>query len=458
MSSLNKKASSYTEVNSVGTPVKKVSPEDTLVRLTLAHMLFEDTFYVDGKTSANMLQEAVAKVKPEFAISLAKTARYQYKLRHVPLIILREVIRSGNAKADDIADVINRPDEMGELISLYNKDGKQPLSHQLKHGLAKAFCKFNEYQLAKNDKNSAAYSVRDVMFMTRPKPTDEAQAELFKRIANKQMVTPDTWETELSAGANKKETFERLMAEGNLGALAFLRNLRNMTQAGIPSKVIRAYGAVVKVANVLPFRYIAAARICPEFEDMLEDMMYRSLANVEKIKGRTILVVDTSGSMGQAVSAKSDISALDAACALAILAREICEEVVIYATAGCDRSRKHATMLIPPRRGFALAAFIKGVEVRSKIGGGGIFLIQCMDYIAEQERANEAERVIVFTDEQDTGGRGFEPDKAKRLGSSNYIFNVGTNKNGVNSGKWTTVTGFSEAVFEYVKQVEKISA
>lgn len=455
MSSLNYKAKSgYTQVNCVDTPVKRITPENTLMRLTLAHMLFEDQFYVDGKSSANVLTSAIKAANPAFAMSLAKTARKQYKLRHVPLLILRELIRTGNAKAEDIAEVISRPDEMGELLALYNKDKKQPLSHQMKKGLALAFGKFNEYSLAKNDKNSAAYSVRDVMFMVRPKPANEAQEALYKRIADKQMVTPDTWETELSAGANKKATFERLMSENKLYALAFLRNLRNMTQAGIKSEVICDYAKTLNVDNVLPFRYIAAARIVPEFEDMLEEMMFRSTATINKIKGRTILVVDVSGSMHAAISGKSDLNRLDAACALAILAREICEEVVIYATAGDDYSRKHATMLIPPRRGFALADYIKSGDVQAKIGGGGIFLLQCMDYIDSKE-TSKPERVIVFTDEQDTGGRGFEPDKAKLLSKDkNYILNVGAYQNGVNSGKWETITGFSEAVFDYIKAVE----
>ena len=214
MSSLNKKVKNPapTVVNYEGLKVPKNTAENTLMRLTLAHMLFEDQFYIDGKSNAELLKSAVAACSPIFVTELAKTARTKYKLRHVPLLLVRELIRKNHIKADDIAAIIRRPDEMGELLALYNKDGKKPLSHQLKKGLATAFGKFDEYSLAKNDKNSAAYSVRDVMFLTRPKPVDEARALLYTRIANNQMVVPDTWETQLSAGADKKETFERLMA------------------------------------------------------------------------------------------------------------------------------------------------------------------------------------------------------------------------------------------------------
>lgn len=66
-------------------------------------------------------------------------------------------------------------------------------------------------------------------------------------------------------------------------------------------------------------------------------MMYRCLAEQPKLGGKTVLVVDTSGSMTARLSAKSEMSRMEVAAALAILARELCEEVVIYCTAAENR-------------------------------------------------------------------------------------------------------------------------
>lgn len=438
---------------------KNNTVESKLTRLVLAHMLFEKQFYVEGDENAKLVSELVKQAPPDFVAELAIKARSEYKLRHIPLYLCRELAKIGKLKAETLASVIERADELSEFLSLYWKEGKTPIANQVKKGLAKAFVRFNEYSLAKFDKNSASISLRDVMFLSHAKPTTPAMEALFKKVANNELTTPDTWETQLSGGADKKATFTRLMQEKKLGALAFLRNLRNMVQAGVSDSLIREYGASIDVSKVLPFRYIAAARIVPQFEDMLEKMMLRSLSTMEKLPGRTVLVVDTSGSMGQLISAKSDLTCLDAALALAILAREVCEDVVIYATAGCDRSRTHATMVIPPRSGFALADYIKSREVQAKIGGGGIFFTQAMDYIAKQESGKKVDRVIVFTDEQDTSshGRAFDPSKAKRLAPAgkNYVANVGTNKNGINSAEWETITGFSEAMLDYIRESEK---
>lgn len=456
MSALNRKSSAEKTTNMVGTEVNKISTEKELTRLVLACMLFEDQFYWSGKTHAEALKELVSKVDPTKVAALAARARDEFKLRHVPLYLCVALARIGKLSADALNDVIQRPDEMGEFVAQYWQPKKQPLANQVKKGLAKAFKKFNEYQLAKFDKNSAAVSVRDVMFLCHPKPDTKAQEELFKRIASKQLETPDTWETNLSAGADKGETFGRLMDEGKLGALAFIRNLRNMTEAGISSDKIRTYAKRVSVDKVLPFRYIAAAKHAPQFEDMLEDMMLRSLAVAPKLPGRTVLVIDTSGSMWSPLSGKSEINRQEAAAALAILAREICEEVVIYATAGNDGMRKHATMLIPNRRGFALSEYIGSSELRGKIGGGGIFTHQVMEYISEKEKANRIDRVIIFTDEQDCDFRS-NPGTARTLAPAgkNYIMNVGAYQNGINSGKWETITGFSEAALEYVRMSEQ---
>jgi len=457
MSSLNFIAKPKMTFNSVGTPVKQISAEKQLRRLTLAHMLWEKQFYVDGKTAADQLAAVVSKCDPKLVQETAIEARTRFKLRHVPLFLLRELARTGSLKADALTEAIQRPDEMSEFLALYWKDGKSPISNQVKRGLAQAFTKFNEYQLAKWDKNSAAVSLRDVMFLTHPTPGNQEQEALFKKVANKELETPDTWETELSAGGDKRETFTRLMQEKKLGALAFIRNLRNMEQSGVEEKLIRGYAAAVDVSKVLPFRFIAAKQhVGARFHNMLEDMMMRSLAQHSKLKGRSILVIDVSGSMGQSISSKSDINRLEAAASLAILAREICEDVVIFATAGDDGRRKHATVEVPSNlRGFALADYFDSSELRRKVGGGGIFLVQCMDYIAEHV-SGDVERILVFTDEQDTGGRGFEPHKAVRLANGkNYIFNVGSYQNGINSGAWQTVTGFSEAVLEYIEAFEQ---
>jgi hypothetical protein len=433
MSSINR-AVRTPVFNSVGTQVPKINAERQLKRITLAAMLWEKQFYLDGKSHAELVKELVAKIAPEKVANLAFEARTKFKLRHIPLLLVRELARNGKLQATALTSVIQRPDEMSEFLSIYWQEGKTAVSNQVKKGLAACFNKFSEYQLAKWNKNSAAIKLRDVMFLSHPKPQSLEQTALFQRIASDTLAVPDTWETQLSAGADKCETFTRLMTEKKLGALAFLRNLRNMRDSGVNTSLIRSYASSVDVTKVLPFRYVAAARIVPEFEDMLESMMFRSLETHDKIPGKTVLVIDVSGSMfGATISQKSDLDRFDAAAALAMLCREVCEEVEIYSFSG-------NAVRVAPRRGFALREAISASQ-----NHGGTQLGQAMQTI----NANGSyDRCIVFTDEQSYD----RPDAPRGKG---YVVNVASYENGVNHNAWTEVNGFSEAVIDYIQALER---
>lgn len=433
MSSINR-AVRMPAFNSVGTQVPQINAERQLKRVTLAAMLWEKQFYLDGKTHAELVRELVAKIAPEKVASLALEARTKFKLRHVPLLLARELARNGKLQANALTSVIQRPDEMSEFLSIYWQEGKSAVSNQVKKGLAACFNKFSEYQLAKWNKNSAAIKLRDVMFLSHPKPQSPEQTALFQRIASDTLVVPDTWETQLSAGADKCETFTRLMTEKKLGALAFLRNLRNMRDSGVNTDLIRSYANSVDVSKVLPFRYVAAARIVPEYEDMLESMMFRSLATHDKIPGKTVLVIDVSGSMfGCPISQKSDLDRFDAAAALAMLCREVCEEVEIY-------SFSNNAVRVAPRRGFALREAISNSQ-----NHGGTQLGNAMRTINSN---GSYDRCIVFTDEQSYD----RPDAPLGKG---YVVNVASYEHGVNHSAWTEVNGFSEAVIDYIQALER---
>ncbi|MCX6822124.1 MAG: TROVE domain-containing protein, partial [Candidatus Aenigmarchaeota archaeon] len=200
-------------------------------------------------------------------------------------------------------------------------------------------------------------SLRDVMFLCRPIAKDKQQEKDFKDLAENKLKSPDSWEVEISAKGNNKESWERLLSENKLGAFAFIRNLRNMVQANVDDDLIRKYFLTMKgIEKILPFRYLSAAAHAPKFEPELEQAMFKNLAGKEKLPGKTVVIVDVSGSMyNTPVSEKSEMDRAKAACAVAVLARELCENVSIYATAGNDGTRIHKTQLVPSRRGFALS-------------------------------------------------------------------------------------------------------
>ncbi len=433
-----------------------LSDEQRLRRAVLACMLWEDEFYEDGEAISARITSLAAKVKPEIVAKLAIEARTKMHLRHAPLLLLTVLVKTGAGKeklvADTITTVIQRADELSELVAIYWRNGKRPLSAQMKKGLARAFTKFDGYALAKYDRPGPV-RLRDVLFLVHAKPKAEEQAETWKKLAAKDLDSPDTWEVALSGGADKRVTFERLLKEGKLGYLALLRNLRNMSEAGVDDKLVKKAILARKGAErVLPFRYIAAARAAPSFEPEIDKAMLAGLAQAPKLPGRTLIIIDVSGSMyGGPMSKRSDMNRALAACALGAIARELCEEPLIYATAGSDASRVHQTALVPARRGMALVDAIYGLC--KPLGGGGIFLNQVMRFL--EPKHGGVDRTIVITDEQDCGlGDEDSPLMAPTFGRTNYMINVGSFRNGVGYGNWVHLDGFSEQVLRYVAEFE----
>jgi len=371
--------------------------------------------------------------------ALAVEAREQMHLRHVPLLLLRELARHPLIKARpqllsrSMGRVLQRADEPAEFLALYWKDKKQPLSKQVKRGLAWSMRRFSEYELAKYNRDSQV-TARDVLFMSHAKPKDEAQAALWKRLAANELATPDTWEVQLSAGADKKETFERLIREKKLGYFALIRNLRNMEQAGVNARLVREAILARKggADKILPFRYIAAARQARQFEPQLDTAMQAALAELPKLSGTTLVLVDNSGSMAVRLSRKSDMTRADAAAGVAIVARGVCESVRVFVFSD-------ECVEVPPRTGMALR---DAIHTATRMGGTQLgAAVRKVSDLAH-------DRLIVVTDEQ-SGDRVPEP---KGLG---YMINVASYRNGVGYGCWLHVDGWSDAVIRFVIEHER---
>lgn len=420
-----------------GAPARRITPEQQLTRSVNACLLWEDEFYEDGQSIAQRIHEAASKCSPEFVAQTAVEARIKHGLRHAPLWLTLDLIKRGGKIAGDVIPaVISRADELSELLAMYfaanpPKDGKHraPLSAQLKRGLAAAFVKFNEYELAKYDRENKV-RLRDVLFLIHAKPKDDAQAALWKRLVDNQLATPDTWEVALSGGEDKKEAFTRLLTEKKLGGLAFLRNLRNMVEAGVDLKLMKAaFDRPWK--GILPHQFIAAAKHAPALEREIDAAMLAALAEMPKLTGQTRLLVDVSGSMDSPLATRSDMRRLEAACGLAILLAGVAEDLEIY-------SFSNQLVRIPPREGMALAEAIIHSQPHS-----GTALGEAVKH------ARDVERLIVISDEQ---SHSAVPNPVGRA----YMLNVASAKNGVGYGPWVHIDGFSTQCVRYMLQTEAV--
>ena len=98
-------------------------------------LLWEDQFYEDGVSIAERIAGLVPKVEPEAAAALAVEAREAMKLRHAPLLVVREMARHPTHRglvADTLARIVQRPDELTEFLALYWANELGPLEQRKK--------------------------------------------------------------------------------------------------------------------------------------------------------------------------------------------------------------------------------------------------------------------------------------------------------------------------------------
>jgi 60 kDa SS-A/Ro ribonucleoprotein len=434
-----------------GAKAQWVDPLRELRRTVLTCLLWEDTFYEKGNDIAKRIAELVTRNQAEDVAALAREARDTMQLRHVPLFLTRELARrkgAGPLVAETLEHVIQRADELSEFVTLYWKVRKEPLSAGVKRGLAKAFTKFDAYQLAKYNRQSTV-KLRDVLFLCHAKPKNAEQAELWKKLVENTLEPPDTWEVALSAGKDKRETWERLLREGKVGGMAVLRNLRLMLAAGLAPKLV-AERLEKGIARALPFRFVTAARHAPKLEEAIEKAMLKGIAGLERLPGVTGLLVDVSGSMnygltkkGEATSSKAGFAGtnpatrMDAAAGLAILLRQKAEEFRIA-------TFSDACVALPARRGFALRDAIVGSQAHS-----GTYLKRALSTLQGGKEWEDVERAIVITDEQSHDG--ILPAWTKQA----YVINVAPYQSGISYGNgWTHIDGWSERVLDYIAAME----
>lgn len=443
--------SAYDQVTFEGAPAKRINAEQQLRRSVLSCLLWEREFYEEGEDIAARIVRLAGEVAPEKVAALAVEAREKQHLRHVPLLLVSALSRhsGGRIVEDAVANVIKRADELSELVAVHAKANgvapsavKSKIPAAMKRGLARAFLKFDEYALAKYNRDGAV-KLRDALFLCHAKPDSAEREALWKRLIAGELQAPDTWEVSLSGGGDKRETFERLIREGNIGYLALLRNLRNMVNAGCDTGLIRdAIVARKGAQRVLPFRYVAAARACPQMEPAIDTALCEAIASAPALPGKTVVMVDVSASMNDPLSAKSDLCRADAAAALASI---IHGDLRIFSFA--DK-----VIEIPPRRGMA------GIDAIRRSQSGGTRLFDAVAVINEQVKYD---RLIVITDEQATGplvrfGHYIQGDR-KALPDpigKGYMINVASAKNGVGYGKWSHIDGFSENVIRFILEAE----
>lgn len=315
MAKFRKVSTGTKTVNKAGGVAFKEDPKLELVSLLLTSFV-SDKFYEKANDQLDRLTKLVDTVDPKFSAKAAIYARNEFGMRSITHALIGELVhkvKGASWTKNAIQKTVKRPDDMLEMLAYYgNKYGK-PFPNSLKKGLSLALGKFDEYSLAKYRGERSDVSLVDLVNLVHFRPPKEKQ-ELFRKLMRGELASKDTWESKLSVAGQqaegneekaeelKGEAWAQLIKEKKIGYFALLRNLRNLEK--YPDLMPAALELLVdenliKKSLVLPFRFQTAAEQISDRKTLvaIHKALDIAVANVPKFKGKTLIVLDVSGSM-----------------------------------------------------------------------------------------------------------------------------------------------------------------
>lgn len=457
-------------VNKCGHTAYSMKDKNKLVTQVLTNFFGEQKFYGNNDNELLQTAESVCNHEPKFVANLARYARKEMHLRSVSHVLTALLSHNVNGKPfvkEVVADVVERADDITEILACYLGMYGKPIPNGLKKALGTAMGKFNAYQLSKYNGGNKEIKFRDILRITHPKPKDTEQMQLFKMVLDDTLPIAERWETELSANGNNKETWEKLIKENKLGYMAMLRNLRNIINAN-PANIDNVFEKLsdkneVLRSKQLPFRFFSAYRevagltaCTSKVLDTLETAIEYSVENLPKLKGKTVIAIDTSSSMACNISAKSTVQCCDIARLLAVLASKICDEYIVYTF---DTKLDQVT--------FSSKGGIIETALHIPVSGGGTNCALPMSYMIG--KGIKADRLIMLSDNEinrqyQDGGFWTKPvqslaDKYRNeINPDLWVHAIDLQGYGTQQfiGKNTNIiAGWSERVLEFISLAEQ---
>ncbi|MEV7524100.1 TROVE domain-containing protein [Streptomyces sp. NPDC091371] len=488
-----------------GGPGYERDPRSELFLLAVANFVTQRTFYESGGDRDDRFAALVRRLAvedPAWTAGLLRWLRGDANMRTASLVGAAEYVKArldagatdGPSNRQVVDSVLQRPDEPGELLAYWTAAHGRNVPKPVKRGIADAVRRlYSATSLLKYDTASKAYRFGDVLNLVHasPDPAKPWQGELFRHALDRRhnpeaaelpagnrilaahralmelpvaerrgvVLGPDgaerlaeagmTWEALAGwlQGPMDAAAWEAVIP--SMGAMALLRNLRNFDQAGVSDAVAAGVAAkisdpeVVARSRQFPFRYLAAYQHAPSLRWAypLERALGHSLANVPALPGRTLVLVDRSGSMWSRLSDRSELNRADAAAvfgaALALRAEDA--DLVQFGT---------NSAVVPYTRGESV---LKVLERFGDLGG-----TNTAQAVKEHYRGHD--RVLIVTDEQ-AASYGYGGDPTQQVPSTVpvYTWNLAGYRVGhapSGAGNRHTFGGLTDGAFRMVSLIE----
>lgn len=432
-----------------------------------------------------------AQIRTGSVVLAAETARAMYIHRR------NRVTPASSISVRKLVDAAcQRADEPAEMLAYWRSTYGRVLPDGLQRGVADAASRlYTERAALRWDGTDRAWRMGDVLAVAHPTPKDPQQAALFRCLIDRRYgraegdyglgmlsaradldtIPPVERRAWLASGPHAAGGVRRAGHDWRslatwlqgpldataweailpgLGYMAILRNLRNLDEAGVSDQAVEVVAAKimdageVKASRQFPLRYLSAMREARSLRWSwpLERALQLSLNNVPELSGRTLVMVDTSGSMEGQMSDRSGLRRRDAAVIFGLAVAQRCRQVDVVSFSAPRLPGQLGSIVFPMLQGESLLTAVKRWDSRYHIGGA----TRTAD--ALQRHYHGHDRVIVVTDEQ---YHGADPSTALSPDVPMYTWNVAGHRAGGKAGRNRhTFGGLTDASFRMVLLLE----
>ncbi len=358
--------------------------KSALFLLAVSNMVREQTFYEGAWDRDRRFQRLIRQVvasEPEWIAGFVPYLRNSMQMRSASVVMAAEYVKAGAPHGRQVvASALHRADEPAEILAYWAQTYGKQFPKPLKRGVADAVQRlYTERAALKYDGAGAAWRMADVIELSHAHPLTPRQSSLFKWLLDKRHrreTVPDDlpmiaaqMRLEAAPVAERRAlldspqqlaeagmTWERLSGwlQGpmdaaaweaqipQMGYMALLRNLRNFEQAGVSDTVLRqvatklADPAEVMASRQFPIRFYSAFKnlASERFGWVLEQALEASLRNIPEFTGRTLVLVDASGSMNSRLSNRSEVMRWETAALFGTALAKRCEQAELIAYSG----------------------------------------------------------------------------------------------------------------------------
>lgn len=469
-----------------------------LFLLSVTNFGAENTYYESANDRDKRFRSLVQKVTtedPEWLQKFIPWLRDTANMRTASVIAAAEYVKAGGPNSRQVvAKTLIRADEPAEILGYWIQTHGRALPQPLKRGVADAARRlYTEYNLLKYDGQARGFRFGDVIDLTHPTPADAKQSALFRHALDRrhshdesvpevlEMLNADRYLLRLPEGERRKHlltapnqlkdagwTWERLAGWipggmdaaaweaviPQMGYMALLRNLRNFDEANISSdgrdfvaSKLRDPAEVAR-SRQFPFRFLSAYKAAPSLTwgPVLEEALDLSVQNIPELSGRTLVLVDVSGSMMAPLSRRSSVMAYEVGALFA---------VATYKRSGGKADLAAFASTSEAIRLSKATSVLRGTHSLDKIIGRIGYGTEA--YTALASHYDNHDRVVIFTDMQ-VFPHGQAQQKVADSVPVLYTFDLrGYGRAAFEAGKpgRHIMGGFSDSTFKLMDAVER---